>query len=288
MQEYLPSRPTESRYSFHPQPPMGILDDAIRQHLDLKRQRGATESELKELEDEAFGPPTRPGEPDFPGEDSRDQNGNGAGAEAAVSEPEATPADGPLEPSSESRAVRGRAPVVESPPEGHEPPALEDEPQAAEPTPASEELTTVYDHTEDREPGRRGGGRGRRGRARFRSAHRVAGHRRAPAPRGGGRARAPAAGGARSRSEDEAVPAIDEQDEPPSEEEPHPDQEGMRTRGMMGTRRTRTSSRTPRSSSRTLPRTTSSGSSRASRRTSTSRRSRGCREASTTRSMPTR
>ena len=45
-----------SRYSFHPQPPMGILDDAIRQHLDLKRQRGATESELKELEDEAFGP----------------------------------------------------------------------------------------------------------------------------------------------------------------------------------------------------------------------------------------
>ena len=46
---------------------MGILDDAIRQHLDLKRQRGATESELKQLEDEAFGPPSRPGEPDFPG-----------------------------------------------------------------------------------------------------------------------------------------------------------------------------------------------------------------------------
>ena len=45
---------------------MGILDDAIRQHLDLKRQHGATESELKQLEDEAFGPPSRPGEPDFP------------------------------------------------------------------------------------------------------------------------------------------------------------------------------------------------------------------------------
>ena len=98
-------RPTDSRYSFHPQPPMGILDDAIRQHLDLKRQRGATESELKELEDEAFGPPTRPGEPDFPGEDSRDQNGNGAGVETAVSEPEAPRAEDPW-----SRAQRQSRP----------------------------------------------------------------------------------------------------------------------------------------------------------------------------------
>ena len=45
---------------------MGILDDAIREHLDLKRSHGATDSELRRLEDEAFGPPSRPGEPDFP------------------------------------------------------------------------------------------------------------------------------------------------------------------------------------------------------------------------------
>lgn len=45
---------------------MGILDDAIRQHLDLKRRQGAEEDELQRLEDEAFGPPSRPGEPDFP------------------------------------------------------------------------------------------------------------------------------------------------------------------------------------------------------------------------------
>jgi hypothetical protein len=45
---------------------MGILDDAIREHLDLKRRHGAREAELKQLEDEAFGPPSRPGEPDFP------------------------------------------------------------------------------------------------------------------------------------------------------------------------------------------------------------------------------
>jgi hypothetical protein len=46
---------------------MGILDDAIREHLDLKRRQGAEEDELQRLEDEAFGPPSRPGEPDFPG-----------------------------------------------------------------------------------------------------------------------------------------------------------------------------------------------------------------------------
>lgn len=40
---------------------MGILDEAIREHLELKRQHGAGDSELKQLEDEAFGPPERPG-----------------------------------------------------------------------------------------------------------------------------------------------------------------------------------------------------------------------------------
>jgi hypothetical protein len=43
---------------------MSILDDAIREHLELKRAHGADESEIKRLEDEAFGPPGRPEEPD--------------------------------------------------------------------------------------------------------------------------------------------------------------------------------------------------------------------------------
>ena len=47
---------------------MGILDEAIREHLELKRQHGADDSELKQLEDEAFGPPERPGS----GEDAPD------------------------------------------------------------------------------------------------------------------------------------------------------------------------------------------------------------------------
>lgn len=41
---------------------MGILDEAIREHLELKRQHGAPDPELKKLEDEAFGPPPRPDE----------------------------------------------------------------------------------------------------------------------------------------------------------------------------------------------------------------------------------
>jgi hypothetical protein len=39
---------------------MGILDDAIREHLDLKRKHGARDSELRELEDEALGAGEQP------------------------------------------------------------------------------------------------------------------------------------------------------------------------------------------------------------------------------------
>lgn len=43
---------------------MSILDDAIREHLELKRAHGADEGEVQKLEDEAFGPPQRPDEID--------------------------------------------------------------------------------------------------------------------------------------------------------------------------------------------------------------------------------
>jgi hypothetical protein len=80
---------------------MGILDEAIREHLELKRRRGATESELRQLEDEAFGPPTRPGEPDFPetGE-SPELSGNGAAAETTMMESPGAP-EAPIAPPAE-------------------------------------------------------------------------------------------------------------------------------------------------------------------------------------------
>jgi hypothetical protein len=39
---------------------MGILDDAIREHLDLKRKHGARDADIQEIEDEAFGSTDRP------------------------------------------------------------------------------------------------------------------------------------------------------------------------------------------------------------------------------------
>src|SRR4051812_894369 len=67
---------------------MGILDDAIREHLELIRQRGAADSEVQRLEDEAFGPPTRPDEADFPEAEEGASSGNGVAIETAVEEPE--------------------------------------------------------------------------------------------------------------------------------------------------------------------------------------------------------
>jgi hypothetical protein len=65
---------------------MGILDDAIREHLELIRRRGATDSEVRRLEDEAFGPPTRPDEADFPGSEEGSNSGNGVAFEEAARE----------------------------------------------------------------------------------------------------------------------------------------------------------------------------------------------------------
>ena len=42
---------------------MGLLDDAIREHLDLKRRRGADPSEIERAEREALGPVRRGPEP---------------------------------------------------------------------------------------------------------------------------------------------------------------------------------------------------------------------------------
>ncbi len=70
---------------------MGILDDAIREHLDLKRSLGAREAEVKRLEDEAFGPPARPGEPEF---GAAAESGSEASAGAEISAAEVPPAAG--------------------------------------------------------------------------------------------------------------------------------------------------------------------------------------------------
>jgi hypothetical protein len=47
---------------------MGLLDDAIREHLDLKRRRGADPAEIERLEREALGPVRRGPEEFGPGD----------------------------------------------------------------------------------------------------------------------------------------------------------------------------------------------------------------------------
>lgn len=78
---------------------MGILDEAIREHLELKRKRGAAQDELRQLEDEAFGPAKRPeaeaAQPEAEGSPA-------AEAEAPFGEPSPAAAD---LPTSEREAI---------------------------------------------------------------------------------------------------------------------------------------------------------------------------------------
>jgi hypothetical protein len=136
---------------------MGILDDAIKEHLELKRQHGAGETELKQLEDEAFGASERPG-------------GDGSGpdplAEAPtqfMSQPDLAeaPAAGEQLPADDASA--GRRPRAEiadlqepppPPPEPEEAPQPEPEPEPEEPaeeqSPAMEHEVPAGPDTEER------------------------------------------------------------------------------------------------------------------------------------------
>jgi hypothetical protein len=100
---------------------MGLLDDAIREHLELKRRRGADPDEVARQEDEALGDP-RSGEFARPA------------AESAPAGPEPEPVTEPVEEDlpPEPPEPAAFAPEPADPPEP--PPWLEDEPVAGQPT----------------------------------------------------------------------------------------------------------------------------------------------------------
>ena len=116
---------------------MGILDDAIKEHLDLKRRHGAAEDELKKLEDDAFGAAERPGEEE-------------SAADPLAEAPTEFMAQPDLE--GEEDAPRSRRPDVadlqEAPPQA-EPEAVE---PAAEPEPPAEEEAPAMEHEAISEP----------------------------------------------------------------------------------------------------------------------------------------
>jgi hypothetical protein len=114
---------------------MGLLDDAIREHLELKRRRGADADEIARLEDEALGDP-RSGEfarPD--GEQPAEERLPPEPPAPAASEPEPEPADAPwldderIEPPAGRPTAEFTAPEVEPEPEVVRP---DDEPGAEE------------------------------------------------------------------------------------------------------------------------------------------------------------
>ena len=83
---------------------MGILDDAIREHLELKRKHGAAEDELERQEEEALGPARREVAP------AQAQDANGA-SEATAAE---SSADGEPVPEAQVDASSAEPPEAEA------------------------------------------------------------------------------------------------------------------------------------------------------------------------------
>jgi hypothetical protein len=83
---------------------MGLLDDAIREHLELKRRRGADLEEVARQEDEALGDPRS-------GEFARPE------AEAPAEEPAAAVPEAPVEDEQAPELPRESAPEPAPPPE---------------------------------------------------------------------------------------------------------------------------------------------------------------------------
>jgi len=136
---------------------MSILDDAIREHLELKRAHGADDAEVKRLEDEAFGPAQRPDEPDPYAEAPTEflvAPEVGAGEQADEPEGRRVPNIADLQEAPEPRQAPepAAAPQAEEPDDGpsdEEHPAMEHE-AIAEPEPSPEPEIDSGHSTEER------------------------------------------------------------------------------------------------------------------------------------------
>jgi hypothetical protein len=113
---------------------MGLLDDAIREHLELKRKHGASDEEITQKEAEALGPARR----GFPVQEAEPAE---APDEAEVAEPHALESE-PFEPPTFEPV--SEAPPIEEPPPFEVPPVEEPEPEPEpeEPEPVAEDEPT--------------------------------------------------------------------------------------------------------------------------------------------------
>ncbi|MEY2477338.1 MAG: hypothetical protein QOG87_2653 [Actinomycetota bacterium] len=118
---------------------MGILDDAIRQHLELKRKHGVPEDELERQEEEALGPARRQ-VAEQPEEEAEATAGQTATAEADRDgdEPSSADEETSLFDMENGDEASAQEPEMDQPPGGMEPPPVEptpEEPPPVEPTP---------------------------------------------------------------------------------------------------------------------------------------------------------
>jgi hypothetical protein len=124
---------------------MGLLDDAIKEHLELKRKHGAGEEELSRQETEALGPARR----DFSAEAAQtaepaapEPEDPGTVAPEPVAEPAGWLDDEPGESAFEAPAPPAPAepppPAPEPVAEAPEPPTAREPLPAADPAPAAE------------------------------------------------------------------------------------------------------------------------------------------------------
>src|SRR3954467_15889237 len=88
---------------------MGLLDDAIREHLELKRRHGADPDEVTRQERQALGAPVR-------GEFAKRAAGGGAAGGAGEAEPATEAEPEPPGPEPESEAVAEPEPGTEEDP----------------------------------------------------------------------------------------------------------------------------------------------------------------------------
>ena len=122
---------------------MGILDEAIREHLELKRQHGADENELQGLESEAFGPADRPDATDPTGSGEAETQIISPGSSITVPAGEGDQLDKVFQATREEEAA-------EAEPEA-EPPAAPDatfaeHPIPEPPAPPAEEASAAPEH----------------------------------------------------------------------------------------------------------------------------------------------
>ena len=125
---------------------MGLFDDAIREHLELKRRHGADPEEVTRQEREALGAPVR-GEFAKPAGEAQDEGDEPAAVAAGSQEPAE-----PLEPATEVADV----PEFDEPPEMPGEPEPEPAERAAgpppEPQPGDEEDPWLVEDLADPEP----------------------------------------------------------------------------------------------------------------------------------------